>query len=134
MGRGQFLSDLACETEWTGMHAYSLSKLANAMLAVETAERYGDAPRLTFHTINPGPADTKLARQGASWGRGPRKGRGKGPKRGGQYELLMGLLPSVRAATAPFRALTEVSDAAKRAALWEEAAELTGAVWPEIET
>merc|ERR550525_1938201 len=121
------------------------------MLAVETAERYGDAPRLTFHTINPGPADTKLARQGASWGRGSRKGRGKPPRKGGEWTLLMGLLPSVRTATAPFRALTEdsfqeesgrllegaapeVFDGARRAALWEEVAELTGAVWPETET
>lgn len=140
MGKGAFLDDLCCERDWSGNHAYSLSKLCNSMVAAEMHERFGDAPRLCFHAIDPGLVDTKLMRQGAVWGRGKRWNRGK-------RQTMVGLLPHVRTATASFEALTqnrfqeasgfqvkdspaEVNDAEKRAQLWEDLEDLTGATWP----
>jgi len=140
MGGGEFLDDLLCEREWSGNHAYALSKLCDSMLAAELHERFGHAPKLCFHSIDPGLADTKIMRQGASWGKGRRGGR--------RWRMpVRGMLPSVRTATASFEALTkdafqevsgnqvrdtpeEVRDVSKRAQLWEDLVELTGAEWP----
>jgi len=139
MGGAKFLNDLRCERDWSGIHAYSLSKLCNSMVAAELHERFGCAPRLCFHAIDPGLADTKLMRFGASWGKG---------KGGRQHrKSVYGLLPNVRTANASFQALTEnsfqevsglrvaqsapeVHDAAKRDKLWEDFVCLTGATWP----
>mmetsp|Transcript_69015 Transcript_69015/g.185970 ORF Transcript_69015/g.185970 Transcript_69015/m.185970 type:complete len:93 (-) Transcript_69015:365-643(-) len=92
------------------------------MIAMELHARYGDPPRLSFHTMDPGTVDTKMLRAG--WGRGA----------------------SVRTATTSFEMLTEDrfqtssgsgngnccgegADSRKR--LWEELVAMTGAVWPE---
>jgi len=138
---GGYLDDLACERKWSGIHAYSLSKLAGAMATEEMHQRYGDAPRLTFHAIDAGAADTKIGRHGASWSRGPRKGRA-------QNKLYLGTLPNAKTAKASFQALTEdgfqetsgrrldspegeaVGDGEARTLLWEDLAERTQATWP----
>lgn len=122
-GARDALDDLQCEKSWSSHRAYSLSKLCDAMLAMELHERYGDAPRLCFHTMDPGTVDTKMLRAG--WG-------GSGP--------------SVRTATVSFEMLTEdvyqmssgrcVDCSAgegplRRAQLWQDLKALTGAVWPD---
>merc|ERR1719379_606419 len=85
-GSGDALSDLQLEKGWSGHRAYSLSKLCDAMMIAEMHERYGDAPRLCFHTMDPGTVDTKMLRAG--WWLGG---------------------ASVRTATKSFRMLTEDS-------------------------
>jgi len=144
MTGGQYLDDLDFERKWSGIHAYSLSKLADAMMAEEMHQRYGDAPRLTFHSIDPGMADTKLARHGVSFARGHRKGRAQTVQR-----LVYGTLPNAKTAKASFKALTEdafqetsggrldtengqkyIEDAAEREILWEELERRTEAEWP----
>jgi len=124
-GSGDALTDLQLEKGWSGHRAYSLSKLCDAMMIAEMHERYGDAPRLCFHTMDPGTVDTKMLRAGW-WSGGS----------------------SVRTATTSFRMLTEdsfqeasgrclggseISDASKRAKLWQDLEELTSAKWPAPE-
>lgn len=121
-GSGDALNDLQLQSGWSGHRAYSLSKLCDAMMIVEMDRRYGDAPRLCFHTMDPGTVDTKMLRAGW-WSGGS----------------------SVRTATKSFRMLTEdsyqessgqslgggeISDNGKRAKLWEDLVGLTGAEWP----
>lgn len=121
-GAGDALDDLQLEHGWDGHRAYSLSKLCDAMMIAEMHERYGDAPRLCFHTMDPGTVDTKMLRAG--WWCGG---------------------TSVRTATKSFRMLTEdsfqersgsllggseVSNAGMRAKLWKDLELLTGASWP----
>ena len=108
------------------MHrAYSLSKLADAMLVFELHDRYGDAPRLVFNTMDPGTVNTKML--AAGWG-------------------MCGI--PVSQATTSFKMLTDdrwgtvsgeangcgiapqMRDPAARRALWERCVELTGAVYP----
>ncbi|CAE7601041.1 unnamed protein product [Symbiodinium sp. CCMP2592] len=111
-GSGDALNDLQLQSGWSGHRAYSLSKLCDAMMIVEMDRRYGDAPRLCFHTMDPGTVDTKMLRAGW-WSGGS----------------------SVRTATKSFRMLTEdsyqassgqslgggeISDNGKRAKLWQD--------------
>eukprot|EP00933_Yihiella_yeosuensis_P004863 TRINITY_DN109264_c0_g1_i1.p1 TRINITY_DN109264_c0_g1~~TRINITY_DN109264_c0_g1_i1.p1 ORF type:complete len:172 (+),score=24.21 TRINITY_DN109264_c0_g1_i1:55-516(+) len=124
MGRGDSLKDLQLKSGWDGHRAYSLSKLCDAMMIVEMDARYGDAPNLCFHTMDPGTIDTKMLRAGW-WDGGS----------------------SVRTATTSFRMLTEDSfqvasgkclcgscsemrSDAKRTKLWEDLQSLTDAEWP----
>jgi len=122
-GAGDALGDLQLRQGWSGHRAYSLSKLCDAMMIVEMDKRYGDAPRLCFHTMDPGTVDTKMLRAGW-WSGGA----------------------SVRTATKSFRMLSEdsyqaksgsalgggeVSNARLRAKLWEDLEALTGAAWPQ---
>lgn len=124
-GAGDALGDLQLESGWSGHRAYSLSKLCDAMMIMEMHERYGDPPRLCFHTMDPGTVDTKMLRAG--WWEGG---------------------ASVRTATTSFRMLTEdayqersgsclggseIQDARRRAQLWADLERLTGAEWPEPE-
>jgi len=139
MRGGEYLDDLCCDRRWTGNHAYSLSKLCISMMAEELNQRFGDAPKLTFHAINPGLVETKLQRQCVVWGQKARRGRTRD-------RIVRGTIPNVRTANASFDALTEaafqansgsrleaspheVFDAAKRAHLWEDLMEYTGATW-----
>lgn len=124
-GAADALSDLQLTSDWSGHRAYSLSKLCDAMMITEMHERYGDAPRLCFHTMDPGTVDTKMLRAGW-WSGGA----------------------SVRTATKSFRMLTEdsfqlesgaslggreLSDRRLRLKLWEDLEKLTGASWPAPE-
>ena len=124
-GAADALDDLQCETRWDMHRAYSLSKLADAMLVFELHDRYGDAPRLVFNTMDPGTVNTKML--AAGWG-------------------MCGI--PVSQATTSFKMLTDerwgavsgeangcgvapqMRDPAARRALWERCVELTGAVYP----
>ena len=124
-GAADALDDLQCETRWDMHRAYSLSKLADAMLVFELHDRYGDAPRLVFNTMDPGTVNTKMLQRG--WG-------------------MCGI--PVSQATTSFKMLTDerwgavsgeangcgtapqMRDPAARRALWERCVELTGAVYP----
>jgi len=122
-GSNEGLTDLQCETSWSDHHSYSLSKLCDAMIAMELDARYGDPPRLCFHTMDPGTVNTKMLIRG--WG-------------------ACGI--NVRQATTSFEMLTqdefqsssgsgksyccgEKRESWKK--LWEELVQLTGAVYPE---
>eukprot|EP00419_Tripos_fusus_P029850 CAMPEP_0172712986 /NCGR_PEP_ID=MMETSP1074-20121228/61421_1 /TAXON_ID=2916 /ORGANISM="Ceratium fusus, Strain PA161109" /LENGTH=389 /DNA_ID=CAMNT_0013536999 /DNA_START=67 /DNA_END=1236 /DNA_ORIENTATION=- len=139
MRGGDYLDDLCCDRRWTGNHAYALSKLCLSMIAEELHQRYGDAPRLTFHAINPGLVSTRLQRQCVVWGQKARKGRTRDM-------IMRGLIQNVRTANASFDALTEaafqvnsgsrldaspdeVFNAEKRAQLWQDLVAYTGATW-----
>lgn len=143
-----FLDDLRCETKWTGLHAYTLSKLCSEMMMQEMHHRYGDAPHMCFHSIDPGTADTKLFRQGSYYGDGKRKGRGnrgsgKEQEKSGSHRLF----PHVRTATASYEALVDdrfqqesgrfietapevVHDLNERARLWDQLESITNVEWP----
>ncbi len=125
MGAANCLDDLQFESGFDAHRAYSLSKLCDAMLLREMHERYGEPPRLCFHTMDPGTVNTKMLKAG--WG-------------------ACGM--PVTSATRSLKMLTEaewgkssgrcegvspsppVHDPAKRLALWEECERLTGAQWP----
>lgn len=120
-GCSDALADLQCERQWTAHRAYSLSKLCDAMVAIELHERYGAPPRLCFHTLDPGTVDTKMLRAGW-WSGGA----------------------SVRTATESFEMLTQDryqlesgrnegggrAGDAQRKKLWKDLEALTGAQWP----
>lgn len=92
------------------------------MIAMELHRRYGDPPRLCFHTMDPGTVDTKMLRAGwGAWG------------------------SPVSTATRSFEMLTQEQfqktsgsgdsfccgeGEAKRRKLWEELLRLTGATYP----
>lgn len=144
----EYLNDLACETKWTGLHAYKLSKLCSEMMVQEMHHRYGDAPQLCFHSIDPGTVDTKLMRQGSYYGTGHKKGRGyrgtfEDLERSGSHRLF----PHVRTATASYEALVAdrfqrcsgcmvpnappvVRDEIERRKLWDQLVTMTNADWP----
>lgn len=124
MGSSDALKDLQLRSGWNGHRAYSLSKLCDAMMAMEMHARYGDAPRLCFFTMDPGTVDTKMLRAGWWSGGEP-----------------------VSSATISHRLLTEdsyqresgrcfcgqdreVGDVALRGKLWDDLVQLTGAQWP----
>jgi len=119
-GSNDALGDLQCEKTWSDHRAYELSKLCDAMMVMELHARYGDPPRLCFHTMDPGTVDTKMLRAG--WGGGP----------------------SVRTATTSFEMLTQDrfqktsgegrgfccgEGEASRKQLWQRLEALTGAQW-----
>lgn len=127
-GYRQGLSDLQLEGGYSAHNAYSLSKLCDAMIAMELHARFGDAPRLCVHTLDPDPTsswiDTKMLRAGWSTGGHP-----------------------VSRATASFEMLTEKQwgqlsgkcwgcsagagpAPAERQKLWADLEALTGAAWP----
>jgi len=122
-GSNDKLFDLQCEHGWSGRTAYELSKLCDAMMAMEMHAKYGNPPWVTFHTMDPGTIDTKMLR--ADWGGGG---------------------ASVRTALTTFKMLTENryqetsgtgevlcrrEDRASRRRLWEQLVQLTGASWPD---
>lgn len=126
MGSADALYDLQCDRRWSAHRAYSLSKLCDAMIAIELDHRYGDPPRLCINTMDPGTVNTKMLQAG--WG-------------------LCGI--PVSRATRSFEMLTssdwgqksgevagawadpEVKDPKARAKLWDELTSLTGARYPE---
>lgn len=148
MGNAKQLRDLQFENSpWTGARAYAFSKLCDTMLAKELDQRYGDAPQLCFHAIEPGLADTRIMRHGASWGHGHRKGRAN------TNTFTLGTFPHAKHVMESFHALVEddwqkvsgrcdikeaedrlalkaVASAKRRERLWEEATDMTGADWP----
>lgn len=119
-GSNSKLSDLQCEVGWSDHTAYELSKLCDAMIAMELNERYGDAPRLTFHTMDPGTVDTKMLRAG--WGAGA-------PVRTAttSFEMLTRDRFQTSTGTGASYCCGEAADSRRR--LWLELAQLTGAVY-----
>lgn len=122
------LSDLQLSKSYDAHSAYSLSKLCDAMIAMELHERYGDPPRLCFHTLDPDPTsswiDTKMLRAG--WSRGGHP---------------------VTRATASYKMLTEDEYGRasgrcwgcsrggrpkERTKLWDDLTALTKAEWPSF--
>lgn len=119
------LQDLQLRKEpgsWSKYTAYSLSKLCDALMIEEMNTRFGNAPYLCFHTMDPGMVDTKMLRAG--WFSGG---------------------SSVRTATASFQMLTEDRFQLKsglnlgggtyrnneaKQKLWEDLVSLTDAEWP----
>mmetsp|Transcript_153325 Transcript_153325/g.489900 ORF Transcript_153325/g.489900 Transcript_153325/m.489900 type:complete len:433 (+) Transcript_153325:99-1397(+) len=127
-GYSQGLSDLQLEKSYSAHDAYSLSKLCDAMIAMELHGRYGDPPKLCIHTLDPDPTsswiDTKMLRAGWSSGGHP-----------------------VSRATASFQMLTEAKygkssgarwgcsgggSRAQQDKLWSDLVALTGAEWPPV--
>jgi NAD(P)-dependent dehydrogenase (short-subunit alcohol dehydrogenase family) len=142
MAMTEQLEDLEMEQTWSGLGAYRLSKLVNAMTTAELDARYGDAPRLTFHAINPGVFNTKLYRQLRIDSTGPRKRRH-------HQRIIQGYAPNVRSSNASFDALVsdrfqetsginlasdreDVSNAKLRAKLWRRLEERSQTDWPEL--
>lgn len=141
MGGVQFLDDLEFKTKWHGRHAYKVTKLMAAMVAQELHDRYGEAPRLCFHNIDPGVAETRLMRAAMAWSRSPTRGSGL-------LDTKSGTLPLVTTAVESFKALIEdrfqetsgfnleeapkaVYNKERRERLWDRLVELTGTEWPE---
>mmetsp|Transcript_23474 Transcript_23474/g.44223 ORF Transcript_23474/g.44223 Transcript_23474/m.44223 type:complete len:414 (+) Transcript_23474:37-1278(+) len=152
MGGADYLDDLKCERYWTGLHAYRLSKLCLEMVAKEMHLRYGNAPNLTFHSFNPGSANTKLMRQGHAIIGGKKMRKAKSQHLRGEREVSF--LAPVRTQKAAYFAMVDdkfqresghfvsegagspetkkaVQDDEARAKLWEDFLDFTGAVWPE---
>jgi len=65
-GSQDALSDLQCKKKWSDHRAYELSKLCDAMITMELNARYGNAPKITFNTMDPGTVKTKML--AAGWG------------------------------------------------------------------
>lgn len=149
MSGDEHLDDLKCERYWTGLHAYRLSKLCLEMVAKEMHLRYGNAPSLTFHSFDPGSANTKLMRQGSPSATGKKSAR----NRVNPVDLLS-YLPTPRSRKASFWAMVDdeyqrksgtfvsdtrgkskaVHDPKARKKIWEEFTELSGAQWPETQS
>jgi len=128
MGAADALGDLQLSSGWTGHRAYSLSKLCDAMLSAELHSRYGDAPRLTFNTMDPTAecgmgCDTKMLRAGwGNWG---------SPASKSTISAKMLTRPEWASRSGEgFSSRREVRDAAARKKLWETCVELTGAEYP----
>ncbi|CAJ1461253.1 unnamed protein product [Effrenium voratum] len=118
------------------------------MVVKEMHSRYGNAPNLTFHTFNPGVANTQLMRQGTAFGSGKKRNRAE---RGWPMDIPS-YLPVPRKQKASFFAMVDdafqhqsgtfvsdgieklkaIYDAPARAKLWEEFVEFTGAEWPKV--
>ena len=124
MGSASALPDLQLEHGWTAHRAYALSKLCDAMIALELDARYGDAPRLVFNTMDPGTVDTKMLRAG--WWHG-----GAAVSTATRsYEMLTSERWRLVSGVCDCGADREVHDSSVRARLWDELVMLTGAEWP----
>lgn len=128
MGSADALSDLQLDKSYSGHRAYSLSKLCDAILTHELHARYGDAPRLTFNTMDPTAqcgmgCDTKMLRAGwGNWG-APTS----------QSTISAEMLTSADWASRSgdgFASRRECANPAVRRALWDECVALTGAEFP----
>lgn len=131
MGAADALDDLQLEQGYSGHRAYSLSKLADAMLSQELHHRYGSAPTLVFNTMDPTEqvglgADTKMLRAGwGSWGAAPDEATISADMMAArQWGVVSGH---------GFARHPKVSDVSARVRLWDECVRLTGAEWPEPE-
>lgn len=120
-GSNDALRDLQCERKWSDHRAYELSKLCDAMMAMELHNRYGNPPRLCFHTMDPGTVDTKMLRAG--WGRGPSVRTATT-----SFEMLVQDEFQITSGSGNSYCCGEGEQSRKR--LWQELEKLTGAVYP----
>ena len=123
MGAAGSLGDLQLERGYSGHEAYSLSKLCDAMMALEMHARYGAAPRLVFNTMDPGTVDTKMLNAG--WGSGAPVSTATRT-----YEMLTRPEWGERSGVCTCGTDREVNDAELRRKLWDDLVALTGAEWP----
>ena len=123
MGAADALDDLQCARRWSGHRAYSLSKLCDAMMALEMHARYGAAPHLVFNTMDPGTVDTKMLNAG--WGSGAPVSTATRT-----YEMLVRPEWGERSGVCTCGTDREVNDAELRRKLWDDLVTLTGAEWP----
>eukprot|EP00747_Dinoflagellata_sp_TGD_P193908 gnl/TRDRNA2_/TRDRNA2_60706_c0_seq1.p1 gnl/TRDRNA2_/TRDRNA2_60706_c0~~gnl/TRDRNA2_/TRDRNA2_60706_c0_seq1.p1 ORF type:complete len:237 (+),score=26.78 gnl/TRDRNA2_/TRDRNA2_60706_c0_seq1:48-713(+) len=59
-GNERGLLDLQQRRGWSKRGSYALSKLCDAMIAMELHTRYAQPPRLTVNTMDPGTVNTKM--------------------------------------------------------------------------
>ena len=124
MGEAGSLGDLQLESGYSGHRAYSLSKLCDAMMALEMHARYGAAPRLVFNTMDPGTVDTKMLNAG--WGSGAPVSTATRT-----YEMLTRPEWGERSGVCTCGTDREVNDPELRRKLWDDLVALTGAEWPD---
>merc|ERR1719188_1786643 len=117
-GSNDALADLQCSKRWSDHRAYELSKLCDAMIAMELHARFGDPPQLTFNTMDPGTVDTKMLRAG--WGRGP-------PVQTATTSFEMLTKDRLQQVSGEGRGYCRGEGEASRKHLWEELETLTGA-------
>lgn len=122
-GASHKLNDLQCEESWDAHTAYSLSKLCDAMLAMEMHARYGDPPRLCVHAMDPGTVDTKMLRAGWWSGGAPVSSATR------SFEMLTS--DRFGGTSGTTYACSSAGDGRSRAELWRRCEELTGARWPD---
>eukprot|EP00927_Polykrikos_kofoidii_P072102 TRINITY_DN68256_c0_g1_i1.p1 TRINITY_DN68256_c0_g1~~TRINITY_DN68256_c0_g1_i1.p1 ORF type:complete len:295 (+),score=32.28 TRINITY_DN68256_c0_g1_i1:66-887(+) len=121
-GSNDALADIQCEKKWSDHRAYELSKLCDAMITMELHSRYGDPPRLCFHTMDPGTINTKMLLAG--WGRCGSSVQTATTS----FEMLVQDAFQVRSGTGGEYCCGE-GDTSRRS-LWQQLESLTGAVWP----
>jgi NAD(P)-dependent dehydrogenase (short-subunit alcohol dehydrogenase family) len=129
------LDDLQLERRWTGMRAYSSSKLANVLFTRELARRL-DGSGVVANCFHPGVIRTRLTRRanpllmvGARLA-APFLGS---PKTGAETLVYLAASPEAAEATGgyfencrPGRPSAQSQDGALAAALWDRSAELAG--------
>lgn len=127
-GAADALGDLQLSSGWTAHRAYSLSKLAMAMVAKEAHERHASPPALTFCSLDPGTVDTKMLRAG--WWLG---GRPVASATATHHLLtaddVEGVSGEYFVERRKSQALPPVYSAPQRRELWQELEGLTGASW-----
>jgi len=123
-GSADALGDLQCEKSWSDHRAYEVSKLADAMVAMELHDRYGDPPRLCFHTMDPGTVDTKMLRAG--WGCGGSSVRSATTS----YEMLV--KDTYQKTSGQCVGCGGGCTGKRRAKLWSDLEQLTGAKYPAV--
>ncbi|CAJ1332046.1 unnamed protein product [Effrenium voratum] len=121
-GSNDALQDLQCEKRWSDHRAYELSKLCDAMVAMELNARYGDPPRLCFHTMDPGTVDTKMLRAG--WG------SGGSPVSTATTSFEMLTQDRFQTSSGSGERYCRGEGAASRAKLWDQLVQMTGAKYP----
>jgi NAD(P)-dependent dehydrogenase (short-subunit alcohol dehydrogenase family) len=127
MGAANRLDDLQLSSSYSEHTAYSLSKLCDAMIIHELHARYGDAPKLTFNTMDPTEqigmgADTKMLRAGwGNWGTKPEKATISAD--------MMHSKDWANRSGQGFARRREIADPASRKKLWDECVRLTGAMY-----
>lgn len=132
--RGLHLDDLDSERRFTPFGAYSASKLANIMFALELAERWAGTG-VTANAMHPGAVDTGWGSGGWGFAAGfwNRLVPKLTPEQGADTLTFLALSPDVEGVTGryffqrePKRAGRPAHDPEARRTLWEASARMTG--------
>lgn len=124
------LDDLQLKRRWSGHRAYSLSKLCDAMIVFELHEKYGDPPKLTVNTMDPGTVNTKMLLSG--WGAcGIPVSSADNTFNLLTREDLSNTSGKYFCGSAPSSPMVEVRDPKCRQKLWQDLTKLTGTKWPQ---
>lgn len=111
--------------EWSSDKVYSFGKLGVAMLINELHCRYGDAPRLTFNSLDPGTVDAHMLKAGCSKGGCTRPVAARA-----SFEMLAGDDWQHYSGHCFGGASQVVHNAEQSEWLWQQLLEMTGAVFP----